>query len=188
MAAKSMRCSLPVRLSQSTSNWGHTPIMGRTASMPAAEAMLSPYISASPAPRAQDIAALLLITLGVMWQQQAAHWRQWALLAAVGGQRQQKQKGRAAEQSSRRRPAACQLWPAGSNSNSSDKGGGSSSACVPEVSGSTPVRQLMVVDLPAPLGPSRQKHSPAKRSREGKVGGGFHFTIALRIWPRRTCG
>lgn len=30
----------------------------------------------------------------------------------------------------------------------------------PPEKGSTPVRQLMVVDLPAPLGPSRQKHSP----------------------------
>ena len=42
----------------------------------------------------------------------------------------------------------------------------------PPSMGSTPVRQLMVVLLPAPLGPSRQKHSPAGGSmwKAGQAG------------------
>jgi hypothetical protein len=70
-------CSAPVSSPQSTSNCGQTPITARTRSSPPAEAMPSPYTSASP-----------------------------------------------------------------------------------PVGGSTPVRQLMVVVLPAPLGPSRQKTWP----------------------------
>lgn len=38
----------------------------------------------------------------------------------------------------------------------------------PPSRGSTPVRQPMVVDLPAPLGPSRQKHSPADDRGDGR--------------------
>lgn len=36
----------------------------------------------------------------------------------------------------------------------------------PAVVGSSPIRQLMVVDLPAPFGPNRQKHSPAAQARD----------------------
>jgi hypothetical protein len=89
MAPNSSRCSRPVSSALRASNWGHTPMSGRTRARPPAATRLSPHTRASP-------------------------------------------------------PS----------------------------SGSAPMQQLMVVDLPAPLGPSRQKHSPGGMTKGGKAGKG----------------